>query len=140
MTVHLQAAEAENLPGSLPVNHLDNDASSQGQVTVKPGAPDATTIGLHTNLMEAHLAAAGSPLHLSVEMGNVKSEKAAWRDLEKDCPQLSNRMKAQGRARPKGWKRNSALEMYLLPCSLPLPSQHSPSCLPGGRGCPCGHQ
>lgn len=76
MTVNLQAAETKNLPGSTRY-YLDNDSPSQGQVTVKPGAPDPTTVGLHTNLLEAHLAAAGSPFHLSVKAGKEKSEMSA---------------------------------------------------------------
>lgn len=65
-----------------PSYYLDNDASSQGQVTVKPGAPDSTAIGLHTNLLEAHLASARSSFHLSEKMGNEELEKAVQHDVE----------------------------------------------------------
>jgi len=60
--------------------HLYDHPPGHGEVTVKPGVPDAPSVGLHADLHRAHLTPLRAALHLG-ESRDVTADTAKTQEL-----------------------------------------------------------
>lgn len=77
---------------ALNQTHLYDHPPGHSEVAVKPGVPDASSIGLHANLHYAHL----SPLRATLHLGNSRGVTAgtmkcwgpgSWWEPSSTCPE-----------------------------------------------------
>lgn len=77
---------------ALNQTHLYDHPPGHGEVTVKPGVPDAPSIGLHADLHYAHLSPLGATLHLGNSRGVTAGTMKPWGpgscwELGSTCPE-----------------------------------------------------